>query len=205
MPFVNWTQLLFILVSGRFIFFSTLRALVLHFCCYSRDLGFFFFFNISFKEIQWLRLPPPPCLRFADRLTLHAQPVRAVLGLQDQAIAVLASILGGGGRALPPAPVSALGPTGGPLAPGGPPAVHCHKKQTHTATGQRQEELLEGRKGQGSSRNKAWTPKETHHQGVLHSFQLLEAAHALHASCGFCRLSFQEVWDYFFTDQAREV
>lgn len=157
--------------------------------------GFFFLFlYVSFKEIQRLRLPPPPCLRFADRLTLHAQPVRAVLGLQDEAIAVLASILGGGGRALPPAPVSALGPTGGPLAPGGPPAVHCHKKtNTHSDRSERRS-FLKAERGRAHVETKHRTPKETRHQGALHSLQLLEAAHALHASCGFCRLSFQEAW-----------
>lgn len=89
-----------------------------------------------------------PCV--SNRLTLHAQPIRAVLGLQDKAIAVLASILGGWCRALPPAPVSALGPAGRPLAPRGPPAIHCHKKKKKkTATGQREKELPEGREGAG--------------------------------------------------------
>ena len=86
------------------------------------------FMGFSFKEIQWLRHTSPVSAVCSDRLTLHAQPIRAVLGLQDKAIAVLASILGGGCRALPPAPVSALGPAGRPLAPRGPPAIHCHKK-----------------------------------------------------------------------------
>lgn len=57
-------------------------------------------------------------------LTLHAEPVRAVLGLQHQPLTVLPPILGCWGRALSPAPVGALRATGGPLAPGCPLAIH---------------------------------------------------------------------------------
>lgn len=57
-------------------------------------------------------------------LTLHAEPVSAVLGLQHQPLAVLPPILRRRGRALPSAPVSALRAAGGPLAPGRPLAVH---------------------------------------------------------------------------------
>jgi hypothetical protein len=67
----------------------------------------------------------------SNQLTLHAQPIRAVLGLQDQAITVLASILGSWRRALSPAPVGALSPTCRPLAPGSPSAIHCHEKTQH--------------------------------------------------------------------------
>lgn len=57
-------------------------------------------------------------------LTLHAEPVRAVLGLQHQPLAVLPPVLRRRGRALPPAPVGALRAARGPLAPGRPLAVH---------------------------------------------------------------------------------
>lgn len=96
----------------------------------------------------------------SDRLTLHAQPIRAVLGLQDKAIAVLASILGGGCRALPPAPVSALGPAGRPLAPRGPPAIHCHKKNKNQQQVKERRSFLKAERGQGSSRNKTPNTEE---------------------------------------------
>lgn len=53
----------------------------------------------------------------SNRLTLHAKAICAVLGLQYKAVAVLASVLGGGCCTLSPAPVCALGPTSRPLAP----------------------------------------------------------------------------------------
>ena len=166
--FVNWTQLLFSLVSGRsffFFFFPILRALVVHFCCYSWD---FFFFFLQRNPTVKTHLP---CV--SNRLTLHAQPIRAVLGLQDKAIAVLASILGGWCRALPPAPVSALGPAGRPLAPRGPPAIHWHTKKTKTKNSNRSKR--EGaswrqRGGRAQVETKHQTLKKMPHQGVLHSF-----------------------------------
>lgn len=57
-------------------------------------------------------------------LTLHAEPVRAVFGLQHQPLAVLPPVLRRRGRALPPAPVGALRAARGPLAPGRPLAIH---------------------------------------------------------------------------------
>lgn len=64
-------------------------------------------------------------LRFdAEALTLHAEPISAVLRLQHQSLTVLASILRGRSCALPPAPVGTLCATSGPLAPGRPFAIH---------------------------------------------------------------------------------
>lgn len=57
-------------------------------------------------------------------LTLHAQPVGAVLGLQVGALAVSPAVLGRRRAALPPPPVGALHPTGRPLTPLCPQAVH---------------------------------------------------------------------------------
>lgn len=57
-------------------------------------------------------------------LTLHAEPIGAVLGLQHQPLTVLSPVLRRWGCALPPAPVGALRATGGPLAPGRPLAIH---------------------------------------------------------------------------------
>ena len=119
-------------------------------------MGFFFFF-LQRNPMVKTHLP---CV--SNRLTLHAQPIRAVLGLQDKAIAVLASILGGWCRALPPAPVSALGPAGRPLAPRGPPAIHCHKKKKKKKQQQVKERrsFLKAERGQGSSRNKTPNTEE---------------------------------------------
>lgn len=57
-------------------------------------------------------------------LTLHAQPVGAVLGLQVGALAVSPSVLGRRRAALPSPPMGALHPTGRPLTPLCPQAVH---------------------------------------------------------------------------------
>lgn len=136
MSFVNWTQLLFILVSEIFFLSSNFE---------SSSSAFLLLF-MQFLQINPMVKThlPRVCGLLRQRLTLHAQPIRAVLGLQDKAIAVLASILGGGCRALPPAPVSALGPAGRPL---GSTRSTCHPlpQKTKPATGQREKELLEGR------------------------------------------------------------
>ena len=165
--FVNWTQLLFILVSGRsfFFFFSNFESPSSAF--FLLFMGFFFFFLQRNTKVK----THLPCV--SNRLTLHAQPIRAVLGLQDKAIAVLASILGGWCRALPPAPVSALGPAGRPLAPRGPPAIHWHTKKTKTKNSNRSKR--EGaswrqRGGRAQVETKHQTLKKMPHQGVLHSF-----------------------------------
>lgn len=57
-------------------------------------------------------------------LTLHTEAVGAVLRLQHQPLAVPPSVLGRRVVALPPPPLGALRPTGGPLAPVCPHAVH---------------------------------------------------------------------------------
>ena len=59
-------------LGDSFFFFSILRALVVHFCCYSWD--FFFFFNISFKEIQRLRHTSP--VSQTDLLCMHSPSVQ---------------------------------------------------------------------------------------------------------------------------------
>lgn len=78
-------------------------------------------------------------------LTLHAQPIGAVLGLEDQAITVLTPVLGGWCCTLPPPPVGALSPTSWPFAPRSPPAIHCREKEA--AWGQKEQYLM----GKGST------------------------------------------------------
>lgn len=58
-------------------------------------------------------------------LTLHTQPVGAVLGVEQGSAAVSASVLGRGRHALSTAPVGTLGATGRPLAPLCPRSIHC--------------------------------------------------------------------------------
>lgn len=58
-------------------------------------------------------------------LTARAQPLSAVFALHHAPAAVLPSVPGRRGLALATAPVGALGPTGRPLCPLCPTAVHC--------------------------------------------------------------------------------
>lgn len=116
----------------------------------------------------------------------------------------LPPFLGGGCRALPPAPVSALGPAGRPLAPRGPPAIHCHKKNKNQQQVKERRSFLKAERGQGSSRNK--TPN-TEENGPPR-----RAAFILTAGSSACspyvlwvlQTFWQEVCDDFFTDHARK-
>lgn len=59
-------------------------------------------------------------------LTLHAQPIGAVLRLEHHALTVLSPVFGCWVAAFSPPPVGALCPTGGPLTPLCPQAIHYH-------------------------------------------------------------------------------
>lgn len=64
--------------------------------------------------------------RISRVLTLHAQPIGAVLGLEHHALTVLSPVFGCRSVAFSPPPVGALCPTGGPLTPLCPQAIHYH-------------------------------------------------------------------------------
>lgn len=74
--------------------------------------------------------PQPP-----HALTVQAEPVGAVFGVEQHAAAVLAAVAGGRGSALAAAPVGALGAAGRPLAPLRPRAIHCGPPNTDTRLG----------------------------------------------------------------------
>lgn len=74
--------------------------------------------------------PRPP-----HALTVQAEPISAVFGVEQHAAAVLAAVAGGRGSALAAAPVGALGAAGRPLAPLRPRAVHCGPPNTDTGLG----------------------------------------------------------------------
>lgn len=65
----------------------------------------------------------------SSTLTLHAESIGAVVGLEHWPIAVLTSILGRGVAALPLPPLGALGATGRPLGPVGPATVHWGRRR----------------------------------------------------------------------------
>lgn len=64
--------------------------------------------------------------RISRVLTLHAHPIGAVLGLEHHALTVLPPVFGCRSAAFSPPPVGALCPTGGPLTPLCPQAIHYH-------------------------------------------------------------------------------
>lgn len=64
--------------------------------------------------------------RISRVLTLHAHPIGAVLGLQHHALTVLPPVFGCRSAAFSPPPMGALCPTGGPLTPLCPQAIHYH-------------------------------------------------------------------------------
>lgn len=63
-----------------------------------------------------------------SRLTARTQPLSAVFALHHAAVAVLPSVPGWGRLALATAPMGALCPTGGPLSPLCPAAIHWNAK-----------------------------------------------------------------------------
>lgn len=71
------------------------------------------------KPLAWSTAPIS-----ARVLTLQAEPVGAVFGVEQHAAAVLAAVAGGRGGALAAAPVGALGAACRPLAPLRPGAIH---------------------------------------------------------------------------------
>ena len=129
----------------------------------------------------------------SNRLTLHAQTIRAVLGLQDEAVAVLASVLGRGCRALPPAPVRALGPASRPLAPWGPPAIHCHTK---TSIGSKAQGAFWGQRGaehkQKENTTKHWR-KRAPEEHCIH-FNCWSPACSTYTVCGLFEPPLRGVW-----------
>lgn len=94
-------------------------------------MGTFGFFHLQmcFRKVassgdRFVRRSPPRGRSSRRPLTLHAESVGAVVGLEHRPLAVLPSVLGRGVAALPPPPLGALGATGRPLGPVGPATVH---------------------------------------------------------------------------------
>lgn len=83
---------------------------------------------ISEGSIEWR--PVREEISSRRPLTLHAESVGAVVGLEHRPIAVLPSVLGRGVAALPPPPLGALGATGRPLGPVGPATVNWGAPQS---------------------------------------------------------------------------
>lgn len=153
--FVNWTQLLFILVSGRsfFFFFSILRALVVHFCCYSWD---FFFF--SFKEIQWLRHTSP--VSQTDLLCMHSPSVQ-FLDCRTRPSQSLPPFLGAGAvHSLLRQWVHSVPQVDHLLHEVHLPSTATKKKKKKQQQVKERRSFLKAERGQGSSRNKTPNTEE---------------------------------------------
>ena len=167
MSFVNWTQL-FILVSGRFIFFffnfeSPSSAFLLLF------MGFFFFFNISFKEIQRLRHTSP--VSQTDLLCMHSPSVQ-FLDCKTRPSQSLPPFLGAGAvHSLLRQWVHSVPQVDHLLHEVHLPSTATKKKKKNNSNRSKREGASwRQREGRAQVETKHQTLKKMPHQGVLHSF-----------------------------------
>lgn len=105
--------------------------------------------------------PHPQGALPSQGLTLHAQPVRAVLGVEQGPAAVPASVLGRGRHALSAAPVGTLGAARRPLAPLRPRSVDCGSTAHSTWDTARFRTHVPARYGRRGSQAQAQPPPAT--------------------------------------------